>query len=394
LGPDYATWTGAGTGGNHADFEYDAWRIAMNIGVDYAWWQKDSWQVEFADKIQSFFHGKGVTTYGALWNLNGNGPLQNGADHSPGLVACNAVASLAASHARRVDFINNFWDVPMTSGQYRYYDGCLYMLGMLHVSGNFKIYYPANRARSSTITPTTATFDKNTAGANYKDIAVTMTLNGNTLSNIKNGATTLTQGTHYTVSGNNVTIKKEYLAGQSNGTTTLTFSFSAGSARTIAITIGDTTGGGPIGGTGTEYNFATDSPAVSTVGTGITAVIENGVLKVTRTAGYGSATGVVIDFGFTDNISTYSKVEVKLKGSGDLTHKTMLVEISTASTPAAAGSNTTFGSISTGNLGSSFVTLTANKSGSPSATGSVKVIISFGSTNPSVHDIEFITFIQ
>ncbi|WP_318152551.1 X2-like carbohydrate binding domain-containing protein [Paenibacillus terricola] len=92
---------------------------------------------------------------------------------------------------------------------------------------------------NSTITPTTASFDKKTA--NQADIAVTMTLNGNTLSNIKNGSTTLVSGTDYTVSGSAVTIKKSYLAAQAVGTTTLTFNFSAGAAATLAVTVVDTT---------------------------------------------------------------------------------------------------------------------------------------------------------
>jgi len=241
LGPDYANFDGTPTGGEHADFRYDAWRIAMNIGMDYAWWAADPWQKTFANRIQAFFVSKGVSSYGSLWTLSGSQVNANNAgDHSPGLVACNAVASLAATHENAWKFIENFWDMPMTSGQYRYYDGCLYMLGLLHVSGNFKAYLSSKTTPipNSSISPTAATFDKKTGS--QADIPVTMTLNGNTLTDIKNGATTLTNGTNYTVSGSTVTIKKEYLAAQSVGTTTLTFTFSAGSTQNLAITIVDT----------------------------------------------------------------------------------------------------------------------------------------------------------
>ncbi|WP_442950517.1 X2-like carbohydrate binding domain-containing protein [Paenibacillus sp. FSL R5-0912] len=94
-------------------------------------------------------------------------------------------------------------------------------------------------AAGSTITPVSASFDKKTA--NQADIAVTMTLNGNTLSSIKNGASTLTAGTDYTVSGSAVTISKAYLAAQAVGTTTLSFNFSAGAAQTLAVAVVDTT---------------------------------------------------------------------------------------------------------------------------------------------------------
>ena len=387
LGPDYANFDGSPTGGEHADFRYDAWRIAMNIGMDYAWQQKDPWQVEFADRIQSFFHGKGVSSYGSLWNLNGNGPLQNGSDHSPGLVACNAVASFAASHSRRVDFINNFWDVPMTSGQYRYYDGCLYMLGMLHVSGNFKIYSPANRAKSSGITPATASFDKK-AGA-QADVTVTMTLNGNTLSNIKNGNATLTQSTHYTVNGSVVTIKAAYLAQQPNGTTTLTFNFSAGRERTLAITVGDSTGGGPIGGGSTEYDFSAN-PGITVEGnrSGITAVIENGVLKVNNTLSYQNnpSPSVVIPFDLgSATLGSFNRLEIKVKGSGDIGSKTLTAQVSSD----GGATYTALGTVSTGGLGSSYATLNITI-GSSGITGPIKISLSLGNTNPYILEIQSI----
>jgi endo-1,4-beta-D-glucanase Y len=239
LGPDYAEFDGSPRNeGDHKHFEYDAWRIAMNIGMDYAWWAKDSWQKTFADRIQAFFVSKGVTSYGNRWELNGT---QRGADHSPGLVGCNAVASLAATNANAWKFIEDFWNISMTKGKYRYYDGCLYMMSMLHLSGNFKAYLSTNTtpANSSSITPTTATFDKKSGATNYKDIAVTVTLNGNTFSNIKNGSTSLTSGTDYSSSGTTYTIKKEYLAKQAVGTTTLTFNFSGGASPELTVTITD-----------------------------------------------------------------------------------------------------------------------------------------------------------
>ncbi|WP_407644683.1 X2-like carbohydrate binding domain-containing protein [Cohnella cholangitidis] len=92
---------------------------------------------------------------------------------------------------------------------------------------------------NSAITPTSATFDKKTA--NQADVPVTLTLNGNTLSAVKNGAATLAPGTDYTVSGNAVTVKKAYLAAQPIGTTSLQFDFSAGIDPVLAIGIVDTT---------------------------------------------------------------------------------------------------------------------------------------------------------
>ena len=39
-------------------------------------------------------------------------------------------------------FVQALWDQPIPTGTYRYYDGLLMMLGLLQVSGNFRIYEP------------------------------------------------------------------------------------------------------------------------------------------------------------------------------------------------------------------------------------------------------------
>ncbi|EPR13759.1 leucine-rich repeat protein [Ruminiclostridium papyrosolvens] len=95
---------------------------------------------------------------------------------------------------------------------------------------------------NSSISPTVASFNKK-AGAE-EDIKVNMTLNGNTLSAITNGSTYLEKEIDYVVSGNIVTIKKEYLDSKSVGPVTLTFLFSTGNSSTLAITVYDSTSTG------------------------------------------------------------------------------------------------------------------------------------------------------
>ena len=125
LGPDYSEFDGrARHEGTHADFRFDAWRIASNIACDYAWWGKNDWAITHADTIQKFFYGKGLKNYGNQWSLDGN---ELATDHSPGLVAMNAVASLAASTQESWEFVQELWDIKTTTGKYRYYDGCLYI---------------------------------------------------------------------------------------------------------------------------------------------------------------------------------------------------------------------------------------------------------------------------
>lgn len=144
LNPDYAEFDGtpkadaAGDSqGLHADFRYDAWRTAVNWSVDYAWWAADANEVTFTDRLQSFFYGQGLSTYGNLYELDGSALSTT---HSLGLVASNGAASLAATNVYASDFVGALWNAAPAIGQYRYYDGLLHMLATLHASGNFRIW--------------------------------------------------------------------------------------------------------------------------------------------------------------------------------------------------------------------------------------------------------------
>lgn len=144
LMPDYAEFSGAARNdGDHKYFCYDAWRCIMNVAVDYAWFKADEREVSLINKIHNFFNSKGVESYGGLYKLDGT-ILNNNADHSPGLVACNATGSLASNQPVAWDFIEDFFNQSIPSGKYRYYDGMLYFMNFLHLSGNFKIYKPEN----------------------------------------------------------------------------------------------------------------------------------------------------------------------------------------------------------------------------------------------------------
>jgi hypothetical protein len=95
-------------------------------------------------------------------------------------------------------------------------------------------------ATNSAISPDAASFDKK--ASLQADISTTLTLGGNTLSGISNGAAALAAGTDYSVSGNEVTIRKAYLAGLPVGIASLRFNFSAGASQTLTVTVSDTTG--------------------------------------------------------------------------------------------------------------------------------------------------------
>jgi oligosaccharide reducing-end xylanase len=150
LSPDYANFDGSphiNRFPQSGTFGYDAWRTASNWSVDWSWWRKSSQEQILSDKIQAFFASQGLNQYGPLYSLDGS-PLSvtHGVTletHATGLVATNAVASLAATdHVRARQFVDALWKADIPSGQARYYDGMLYLLSLLHLSGEFRIWPP------------------------------------------------------------------------------------------------------------------------------------------------------------------------------------------------------------------------------------------------------------
>jgi oligosaccharide reducing-end xylanase len=145
LSPEYAEFDGtpwaAPDDSDSVNFKFDAWRTAMNWSMDWAWWAEDERQRQLSNRLQAFFESKGIASCGSRFTLDGT-QLSNYSDQSAGLVAMNAVASLAATHPRAQKFVKEFWDMPLPTGKYRYYDSMLYLLGMLHCSGRFRIWPP------------------------------------------------------------------------------------------------------------------------------------------------------------------------------------------------------------------------------------------------------------
>lgn len=120
-------------------FAFDAFRVAGNIGMDYAWFAADPWQVEQSNRLLEFF-ARQKPSYVSNYALDGK-PLSD--SKSPGLVAMNAVAALAANSKVAPAFVKELWDLPIPKGQWRYYDGMLYFFGLLQASGQYRIWKPS-----------------------------------------------------------------------------------------------------------------------------------------------------------------------------------------------------------------------------------------------------------
>lgn len=143
LTPDYGNFDGTPWAApwrpEAVDFRYDAWRSAMNWSMDWSWWRADPRQIDLSNRLQAFFLDQGLDDHQSLYTLDGQ-PLGGG--RTTGLVAMNAAASLAADHPHRLDFVRALWELPVPTGQYRYYDGMLQMMALLHLGGRYRIWWP------------------------------------------------------------------------------------------------------------------------------------------------------------------------------------------------------------------------------------------------------------
>lgn len=147
LHPDYSNYDATSYRWPHAGYDtsiymYDAIRCAMNIGMDYYLTGKDkSRQSDVMKRMLGFFKNDGFT--------HGHFPLDGSkafGGYSRGMDGSNAVGAIALAksdnpedRALAAEFIQRLWDTEPPTGKYRYYEGLVYFLSMLHLSGNFSL---------------------------------------------------------------------------------------------------------------------------------------------------------------------------------------------------------------------------------------------------------------
>ena len=143
LSPDRSDFDGnasPGWDGTPGSFAYDSWRTVSNWSVDYSWWGKSADEPVLSDRIQTFLAGQGIHTFVDRYTLDGK-PLSD--RHSVGMVSATAVGSLAATPGANSDaFLKELWNTPTPSGEQRYFDGMLYLMSLMHVSGEFQAIEP------------------------------------------------------------------------------------------------------------------------------------------------------------------------------------------------------------------------------------------------------------
>ena len=127
-------------GGEVYPFGYDSWRTVSNWSVDANWWGKDPRQARLSTAIQGFLAAQGIHSFADRYTLSGQ-PLSQ--RHSPGMVAATAVGGLAGSPPDLArGFVKELWETPIPTGEQRYFDGMLYMMSLMHLSGRYRVIMP------------------------------------------------------------------------------------------------------------------------------------------------------------------------------------------------------------------------------------------------------------
>lgn len=124
--------TAAGTTGNIGDQSSfagqttnsggdDKLRIVANFMSDYNFFDADPFEATYAGEY-------------ATWvNSNNNG--------STAMLACNGLLGFGLPASTGKPFVQKLWSAAIPTGTYRYYDGALYTIALLHVSGTFHLWY-------------------------------------------------------------------------------------------------------------------------------------------------------------------------------------------------------------------------------------------------------------
>src|SRR5580698_5767871 len=124
--------TAAGTTGNIGDQSSfagvttnssgdDKLRIVANFMSDLNFFDADPFETTYASEY-------------ATWVTSNN----NG---STAMLACNGLLGFGLPASSGTPFVQKLWSVAIPTGQYRYYDGTLYTIALLHVSGAFHLWY-------------------------------------------------------------------------------------------------------------------------------------------------------------------------------------------------------------------------------------------------------------
>ena len=157
LAADYSEFDGTPRAtpwhGQSHTFCGDAWRVIWNVALDAAKLTDASavinlpedlqatrdWEVSQVRKVLNFFNQH--RPYVSDMFIDGTPFSSDAREATTGLIAMNAAATIAlpAGDPLVKPFAEDLWNVEIPTGTWRYYDGMLYMLGLLACSGKFNV---------------------------------------------------------------------------------------------------------------------------------------------------------------------------------------------------------------------------------------------------------------
>ena len=78
-------------------FDSEAYRAHVNMALDWAWakGEKDAWEVDEANRLLTFFTGKGMATYGSAYSIDGTEVIDSLRDFA--LIAANGTTAMVAN---------------------------------------------------------------------------------------------------------------------------------------------------------------------------------------------------------------------------------------------------------------------------------------------------------
>ena len=107
-------------------------RTLLNLTLDHLWYGPEPWVVEQNEQLLDFFLAQGVPNYVAEYTTDGSPLLTYNTAAHRSLVALAAGTTKGAKYDI---FLQVLLDEKIPTGIYRYYDGMLYMLSLLVLSG-------------------------------------------------------------------------------------------------------------------------------------------------------------------------------------------------------------------------------------------------------------------
>lgn len=142
------SWMGA----RHDWFASDSYRTAANIGLDCEWFKTDIGQCEIVKKILHWIGEEYKEKPCAFFEVDGK-PVEetNYGNIDTALLAATAQGILALEGPitkaaedpgirLAAEWADMFWDRKLSTGQWRYYGNCLYMMAFLALSGKYRIW--------------------------------------------------------------------------------------------------------------------------------------------------------------------------------------------------------------------------------------------------------------